>query len=502
MLRIITDAGKELDVRPDTSVEFEMENPIFCQDYIPNTFSTSLQFPPTMDNCIVFGYLPALKMLPSVRSLAVSLVLDGVELMSGTLEFDAVTEDGFLEYGFSGNRLASLRRNKIYNATSASGDWIKTILPSRVAETGDEKILDNVMTAVSVNDILSTVPFLVMEAFPIIHILGQGVFPVTRTYTSPAAQLPDVSFLELLQAVAKTFCMAVFRDGNRLYLKRIYDILISPVTDSLDWESKVSDVFEARKMIAKGYRFGFGSEEGSAGSEATAAANQGETTVAYMGTMFSAATNDYKAFKVTNEGDDIFSIKKENCTVDGISTYERLVDTVHREGLAVVSVGTGSEDEIVDNSSPFIPIRCVPCEILSKSGSSITRTPKMLPAIEPVYAVSLTDHPTKMYIGTLHNSQLVDNKTYGYGSGWQYGAYPIRSQRIFDDLHATFARFINTDKDTITAGLNLSVSDIAAFRFWQKVQFSGRLWLVKKLIFVITAKRGLVSSRGEFVECP
>lgn len=100
MVRILTKDYTELDLTKGFEFQLELDNPMLEDDHLPQAFSTQISFPPSPTNRKVLGYLPAMFLAPSVRTLDVTIWVGGVPFVSGSLAYDGV-EDGNLMYTFT-----------------------------------------------------------------------------------------------------------------------------------------------------------------------------------------------------------------------------------------------------------------------------------------------------------------------------------------------------------------------------------------------------------------
>jgi hypothetical protein len=114
MINIQTSTGVFLDLAPDAGFEIEMNNPILESDRIPVAFSTAITFPPSDTNRAVFGYLPAMLLPPTVLKVAATILAGGIPLLSGTLVYESVDENGNLVYTFTEKSLEDGLDAKLY----------------------------------------------------------------------------------------------------------------------------------------------------------------------------------------------------------------------------------------------------------------------------------------------------------------------------------------------------------------------------------------------------
>lgn len=133
MIEIVTKDGVFLDLSPDDEFEIEYESPLFADDRIPVPYSTSIAFLPTRTNCIVFGYINAMMLEPSVKAVDVEIRVSGIPLFFGSLEYDSY-EDGKLNYNFAGKSVEDTLSGYIHETEGLSkADGQRSILGNAVS---------------------------------------------------------------------------------------------------------------------------------------------------------------------------------------------------------------------------------------------------------------------------------------------------------------------------------------------------------------------------------
>lgn len=318
MIKIVTAEGVSLDLAPDAEFVIEYNNPMMEDDRIPVPFSTDIALLPSATNCKTLRYLPAFKLEPAVRELAVSLILDGIPFLSGTLSYNGI-EDGRLNYTFAGKDISSDWEKKLYDLE---------IMQYNILDDGTKEVNDGVFFPVLVdkdytgyfvkpNDAISSdsdnayfvpkaeadckygktiivgTPSLTqMSAISVLHIIPDTltfehslydfinnmavIAPYKesvlkdsgKTYTDPssgrvspiynanvAPRLPEMTVSEFVAEFMKIFCAAVFQDGDSLALWSFGEI--STLAASGDWTEKIADEFSSEVEPATGYVFGY-----------------------------------------------------------------------------------------------------------------------------------------------------------------------------------------------------------------------------------------------------
>ena len=106
MISIYEKASRlRLDMDPDSTFEITHEQPMLDTTHTPVPFSTSISFPLSERNKLVFGFIGGAMLLePSVKSLEVEIHIGGLKMLSGILLYEGF-EDGQLKYAFSGRNL-------------------------------------------------------------------------------------------------------------------------------------------------------------------------------------------------------------------------------------------------------------------------------------------------------------------------------------------------------------------------------------------------------------
>lgn len=366
-------------------------------------------------------------------------------------------------------------------------------------------------------------------------ILGQYKKDCAFTETSIPAEgidvarmLPDITALELAQILAKIFCAAYYRDGDRFVLRSAEQILSA--APELDWDSQVSDNAELSVEAGAKYAFGFGNgADENVYDPAAASVSDGDiATYNSLADALQAMEDAYSAWKFALTG-DIYSSMKVTPSANSIVDYPEgpdgpetgpikgimsdvLLHRLETFDLEPEDNGTGS----FDNSVPANLVRCVPDTFFIQEGV-IDGSHFEMRTVAAKFAMAAIvnapgvheDRGSEVYIGTIHQPDAYGTITQIADKGV---ALPASiSQRyaemtpnldpavLFEGYHKSFAQWVRTRRQVVVASLNLSMSDIANFRMWQKVMFRGRCWFVRKLTLEISASSDRVEATGEFV---
>lgn len=317
MIKILTSEGTSLDLVKGCEFEIEYNNPMFDDTRMPVPFSTQIDLLPTATNCKVLSWLPALKMAPGVKRLAVSLNLNGIDFIKGTLIFDSI-EDGRACYTFAGRDIEDDWGEKLWKYKN--GIWaITQFKTSGVSAFQDYSQSNGIVWPLIVNkeftghyvnghDDISyetsedNEPGVNIEAkywnpcnvipesrcghiMPAIlaskifsergvsasgldkymkHICLLAPFDTDRLYNDGESiyageHCPDISFAEFYKNIAYMFCAAIFPDDQRLgYHKMVpFDAMIGYD----DWTEKVTDDFSSSLEYGKNYSIGFNNSD-------------------------------------------------------------------------------------------------------------------------------------------------------------------------------------------------------------------------------------------------
>ena len=77
--------------------------------------------------------------------------------------------------------------------------------------------------------------------------------------------------------------------------------------------------------------------------------------------------------------------------------------------------------------------------------------------------------------------------------------FPLTGYRIADRFHNLYREWLAKDRQVISVDLNLSLNDIASFRFWHSVMIRSRKFIVKRLTLRISARRDGILSSAELI---
>ncbi len=306
MIKIVTADGVSLDLAPDAEFVIEYNNPMMEDDRIPVPFSTDIALLPSATNCQVLGYLPAFKLEPSVRELAVSLVLGGIPFLTGTLSYSGI-EDGHLNYTFAGKDISSDWGKKLYELeilqynilddgtkedndgvffpvlvekdstgyfTSPNDYLVLSTSPSNFSPstkdytkyknhryTSSFRGIDYTMPAISVLKIIPAALGINHTLYDFIRNMAVIAPYKKKEYRASdknynlAPRLPEMTVSEFVVELLKMLCAAVFQEQDRLSMWTFESV--SALAAEADWTDKVSDEFSSEVEPAEGYVFGY-----------------------------------------------------------------------------------------------------------------------------------------------------------------------------------------------------------------------------------------------------
>lgn len=319
-----------------------------------------------------------------------------------------------------------------------------------------------------------------------------------------AETLPDITMSELVKNLAKIHCAAVYYDGDKLKYVRFNDVLTASAED---WSGKISDEYSLDKEDVCQYTFGFADDDSSGyGSSSLTEATIADEVPMVAGlskVLEAAGAGDYTAVQEAFTG-DVFS--GEFIYFRGNKVY--LEDMVFHNTKSRESEVPGSDASSFDAKSDFTPVRTIP-EVLYKGTPSSSYSPiyRVAPLVAQIPSDS--DRDTKVYVGYVYGGQMSDSgytlgsdgKDLFCGSPLTKLDYP--SLMSVDDLwmeyHENFATWLSSERQCVTADLNLSLFDICNFRMYRLVYFNARRWVVRKLTLTFNVNSDSVSARGEFL---
>lgn len=311
MISIYEKASRlRLDMDPDSTFEITHEQPMLDTTHTPVPFSTSISFPLSERNKLVFGFIGGAMLLePSVKSLEVEIHIGGLKMLSGILLYEGF-EDGQLKYAFSGRNLEEDWNAKVWTQVNTLTSTIPATYSTelklefiRGIKNGFHflaapLLINKNATAYTVYAVCSwaekvehsikyhnwpgkdntifTPTFkvnLILEKILRNTIIDESILPAYRQLAIIAQykpdghynevgiplingydcqnMLPDITVYDLIQNLARIFCAAIYKDGDSLRFipaKTIFDD-----TDFVDWSDKISDIAAFSKEASTSY---------------------------------------------------------------------------------------------------------------------------------------------------------------------------------------------------------------------------------------------------------
>lgn len=594
MIKIMTKDGISLDLAPDAEFVIEYNNPMMEDDRIPVPFSTSIALLPSATNCKVLRYLPALKLEPTVKKLAASLVFNGIPFLTGILIYDGI-EDGNLNYTFSGRDLGNDWGVKIWEmsvgeyvggrgavagAFTSRYDGIFWPLLVNKDYTGyfvegqddvfnvqeyNKKLAAKVEKNVKYHNFMNVIPesgtsrltpavsvskivsgrFSASEdigvILPKVVIVGQyqNGSGVALVPVEVAKSLPDYTFVEFVQELAKMFCAAFYEDGAGQYVMISAETILSASSYN-DWTDKVADTFSSEKEESSGYSFGY--------------ENSGEDSfddITELGKVDSFKASIYPCDDAP-ESSTLFVNVNGTVKVSGTGVcvsanslvadcWISISDTESKKGKVLVSAAdvvfqnnntqeNAVEDaDVIENRCGFNLIKCVP-SILSYYEKAIIDEEKfkvikglvqrfsMAGVIEPQNADA--ERGTDVYVGLINNGQISDSgyvlasdAPEDYPSLDEIAAMTdvplipegstepisLRPDWLYEHFHKRYAQWLATDRQVISCDVNLNEFDLLNFRMYNKVRLHGRDFFVKKLSVTLRAGSEALECSADFI---
>lgn len=319
-----------------------------------------------------------------------------------------------------------------------------------------------------------------------------------------AETLPDITMAELVKNLAKIHCAAVYYDEDKLKYVRFNDVVAASAED---WSGKISDEYSLDKEDICQYTFGFADDDssgyGSSSLTEATIADEAPMVAGLSKVLAAAGAGDYTAVQDAFTG-DVFSGKF--IYFRGNKVY--LEDMVFHNTKSRESEVPGSDASSFDAKSDFTPVRTIP-EVLYKGTPSSSYSPiyRVAPLVAQIPSDS--DRDTKVYVGYVYGGQMSDSGyTLGPDGKDLFCGGPLTkldypSLMSVDDLwmkyHENFATWLSSERQCVTADLNLSLFDICNFRMYRLVYFNARRWVVRKLTLTFNVNSDSVSARGEFL---
>lgn len=345
-----------------------------------------------------------------------------------------------------------------------------------------------------------------------IAIIGQYKTDFAATGTGIPAEgleiaraLPDVTALDLIRIIAKTLCAALFLNGDRLSFKSVGWIL--QLTDADDWDDRISTEAELSLMPAGGYRFSFGNGDDENSYDDEGNVIYPSRTLKNMTDLF--AVDEYRSAKCTATGDVVYSGTKtpeiEYCHTDRPPYVCVTIPTIPL--IDITNVGMkefdykpeDSEGTEFDNSVGAKLVRCVP------DHSHFATDYWLMSAIINPKTLG-EERGDEVIMGVIRGKpgqyQLTDGRVH-FEDDAEIAetdhSLELSPDRLFSNYHAVAAEWFRTEHQVVKTVVNLSATELAAFRMWNKVYFRGRRWIVKTLSVTFYADRDAIDTEGEFV---
>lgn len=536
-----------LDLATDTEFEIEMSNPLFESDRIPVGFSTAVPFPPTATNMSVFGYLPAMFLPPTTKSVGVYLYFAGVKMLSGTLVYDSVDEDGNLVYTFSEKEIDSYMDVKIWKLSlprsrarasetgyptadglvsqirngEVSGVYAPVLFDPEGAVTKFHNLPAHDDTTrftpcVSIQRLMNAITGLKINfngAFfspSSVYVLGlykpfTGNLKGYGDYLAIAQTLPDVTLLDVLKEFCKLACSAVYKDGDG-YAVEQFDMVGFAVVK--DWEEKVSDAFMLSNEPSQGYAFGWPKDDSDEESDLSSEISDVSTL---KGVLDARQYGQYVPVRHTGIG-DTYSVPPGYINIsdhDFVQVCELLNDS--NEDYETQPGGrSGFDGETVDNHMTASLIKNVPIyfekdewdedDSYPQGGVWITVDSGYRMAGQVTFPTDGGERDSKMILGVYDSGQLVGKgKMMVSDTGADANvSYNLSASNLYQK-HEGYLNWLARDRQVVSVDLDLTVQDIAAFRMWHAVMVRSQMFIVKKLRIILSTKRDRILSTADLV---
>ncbi len=445
--------------------------------------------------------------------------------------------------------------NKKYPACSATdkyANYLATEYPFIVPAVHVSRILEKTVPGLEIlgydlNRLISQLAILA----PFKSKLANRRFGVIPTYygttrpseTTPpykcdldlANSMPDMPVADFIANLLKMTCSTLFCNGRNYQIRANRDIIAS--SHIVDWTDKVADTYTCAVEEGQGYSFSFqsiGNDYQATNPDDPEQLEESPIPVE-VSTMMEAidtirgATNIVSMKYLPTE--DIISGTSEQAYLyyrniispgvignsiqwQPIRTAVPISDIAHQAGFEDIKFGTENTTQRYDCSVAFLVPPCVPTEVFPTSkilsDGSIQETIglcSMTPIVElPAVGANKTD--------TVHIGLLLDNNFVDKGI---YFTRPIMdadsgSERVsdltlalngndglFETYHRQFAEWLRSPKNPRSIELNLTTTDVAQFRLFNKYMMCNRLWIVKSLELILDTSDDSIQSTAEVV---
>ncbi len=319
-----------------------------------------------------------------------------------------------------------------------------------------------------------------------------------------ARALPDITAMELLRILLKMFCLALFSDGERFAMMNMGAILEDRSHIS-DWDGKVARDAEISVRPAGGYAFGYAND-----TDESFNPNENYTSVEYYTVMLSQldpTSETYAVFK--HLASTVFLSARATPAIGGSSPLPKMLlcDMLSRSIESYDYSPDDSDGDTFDSTVNAKLVRCIPDTLFSTDREEWQKANWRMAAIinpETIGDARGSDVIIGRIEGGAYEKQLTDGSVRFENDHETHPYLPLekhslRPDDLFRDYHSSFAQWCRSSHQVVSAGLNLTVPEIAAFRIWNKVSFSGRTWLVGKLTLTFYSANGRVDAEGEFI---
>ncbi|MBQ7622930.1 MAG: hypothetical protein IJS66_04255 [Bacteroidales bacterium] len=545
----VTSTGTvRLDLPPDLELEIKSEQPLLSDD-MPVPWSSQIAFPITATNQKVFQLLsPAATYAPFVRSVACRIVIDGVPLFTGTLEYDGL-DGGKLLYTFTAQGIDNCisqdfsTTDAVYAETLSRGPLDSRIMiplivnKNAVAKTtyytlgvehidfeakyrnfigydGNSRLNHFVQSyAASIRRMISFVfgsswldvsseVAAIFNQMSIVCLYGNKIAPACIGSINED-NFPKITFKDVLDNCCRILCAGFFLDGNKARLINARDVLVSGNVIVLD--GKVSDEFSTTVEPAVNYEFKFGNDESEDTYNPDNVSGTATSAITQIDAQYDNYFNqvgDYGLFRDSDIG-DIYSRKVFNAYLaNSVDIFPGIVaDIVFR--LAGACRSDVSASDTKDRSTSWKLVRCVPDKVPYRlpDPDATPEDPVMAAVIPPV--ASDAERGDEVYVGLLKNvwyPQLVDKSFYFDGNGDIHDDGVSLAPKDLWPLHKDYAEWLGKDRQCVKVKLNVSTLELQGMKMWNRYFFDSRYWLLKSLTIRVRTLSARPEVEAELIE--
>lgn len=316
--------------------------------------------------------------------------------------------------------------------------------------------------------------------------------PQSPYYSEPYIELndflPSVRSNDFVKSLLNLFCMTMTATKGKLTILGNSDILSADA--SIDWSMKISSTLNLKFETGKQYLYGYESK-----------------------------TDEKANISASKQVDDMYGMMREPYQLDETKFYENkfvVLSQIFKKEVQEVSIreinGTVNEHQInyslEDNGFNFsvekgkkesfnmvstaIPLPMYPAIFYSTYSNEGPRHEWSVPGFKDI---DRNNRPNEIYLTFFQGRRSIkedENKRYpGLGGNLEKNTTGPNILSwdgefgLFETYHKNFAEWIERDKVSLSATVDLNIVDLKNLNVLEKVHIRGRNFLIKKLQYTI-----------------